>query len=307
MRAWLAAGLLVATALAGCSGGAEADAPAGERPALASGRGAIAGLLVDDRYRPLHLTDEPAGPYDVPGFILVVETGEQVATDVDGVFTVLGLEPGTYTLTPAVERHEGVPQKVDVVEGQYAEVDLLVRRVADPGKDTIVVRDDTVLITCSIQTLDGHFTVGRACHGDLSGEEGTNWLDYNYTEHGHVAAIVVEAKLTKPRDFEIWLTMQTNLINGPELYGKVYGYDTDSIRVAALNGTEVGRFGGSPLDTMDLRVWANVNGPGTQEADSASGLPVGADFTFVEEVRVVVSAFLEEPSQAELESYALLS
>lgn len=304
----------LAAALAGCAGGADGAADAGGalgadgRPELAAGLGAIAGLLVDDRYRPLHLTDEPKGEYDVPGSILVVETGGQVATAADGTFTVVDLAPGTYTLKPSVERHEGAPRKVDVAAGQYAEVDLVVRRILDPGKDVVVIQDDTLLITCSIQVLDGHFTVGRTCHGDVSGEEGTGWVDYNYTEFGSVAAVVVEARVDQPRDFEIWLTKKTNLVDGAALYGKVYGYDATSIRVAARNGTEeVGRFGGVPLDTMDLRVWANVNGPGTQEADQLTGLPVGADFTFVVEVRIVVSAFLDPPDDATLASYAVLA
>jgi hypothetical protein len=305
MKAALVALLAAAAALAGCAGGeAPAEVAAADRPELAVGRGAIAGLLVDDRYRPLHLTDQPAGEYDVPGFILVVETGEQLATDAEGLFSVLDLAPGSYTLRPAVERHEGAPQRVEVLAGQYAEVDLLVRRVMDAGRDTVIVHDDTLLITCSVQVLDGHFTVGRLCHGDVSGEEGTNWVDYNYTEFGPIAAVVVEARSTKPMDFEVWLTRKTNLVDSPALYGKVYGYDSDYIRVAAANGTEVGRFGGSMLDAMDLRVWTNVNGPGTQEADQASGLPVGADFTFVAEVRIVVSAFLEMPE--DLDTYALL-
>lgn len=305
---WVALAIL-ATLLSGCNGpeGTAAAPPdPSDRPELAVGKGAIAGLLVDDRYRPLRLTATPEGEYDAAGFILVVETGQQVLSDAEGVFTVVDLEPGSYTLRPSVERHEGSAQVVDVVAGEYAEADVLVRRILDPGKDVVIIQDDTILITCSIQVLDGHFTVGRLCHGDLGGEEGTNWIDYNYTEFGSVAAVVVEARSTRVMDFEIWLTRQTNLIDGAALYGKVYGYDTDAIRVAALNGTEVGRFGGALLDTMDLRVWANVNGPGTQEADTLSGLPVGADFTFVAEVRIVVSAFLGEPDAATLESYSVL-
>jgi hypothetical protein len=115
---------------------------------------------------------------------------------------------------------------------------------------------------------------------------------------------VVEVLLSRTVDFEMWMTKQTNLINGPELYGKIYAYDSDYLRHQALDGNETGRFGGSPVDTMDLRVWVNINGPGTQEADELTGLPVGADFTFVIEARVIVSAFLEVP--ADLDTYAVL-
>ena len=83
LLALLAAG----ATLAGCSQPG-ADAAADGPPALAAGKGAIAGLLVDDRYRPLHLTDAPQADYEAEGFILVVETGATVTSDVTGEFTV---------------------------------------------------------------------------------------------------------------------------------------------------------------------------------------------------------------------------
>jgi hypothetical protein len=301
-----AAPALVAGCAAPAAGDADADgAGPAKQPPLQAGKGAIQGLLVDDRYRPLHLTDEPQGEYDAAGFILVVETGESVRSDADGVFQVLDLELGTVTLKPSVEGHEGAPLRVDVTAGEYAEVDVLVRRLLTPGKDTIVIHDDTILISCSVQTLDGHFTVGKLCHGDLSANDDTNFIDYNYTAFGAISAVVVEVQLSRTVDFEMWMTKQTNLINGPELYGKIYAYDSSYLRHQALDGNETGRFGGSPVDTMDLRVWVNVNGPGTQEADELTGLPVGADFTFVIEARVVVSAFIEAP--ADLDTYAVLA
>jgi hypothetical protein len=294
--------VVAAATLAGCTEPAAGDSDA---PVLEAGRGAIAGLLVDDRYRPLRLTDMPAGEFEARGFILVVETGRQLQTASDGTFTVLDLEPGTYTLRPSVQGHEGSPTKVDVAAGLFTEVDLLVRRLISPAADSVVVHDDTVLITCSVQVLDGHFTIGRLCHGDLSGEPGTNWVDYNYTGLPPIVAIVVEAQPARTVDFEVWLTKQTNLIGSEELYGKHYGYDSSYLRIAALDGTETGRYGGAMLNTSDLRAWVNVNGPGTQEADALTGLPIGADFTFVLEVRLVVSAFFSVPP--DFDTYAILA
>lgn len=298
-----------AMALAGCAGAAEPEAEAlgvggDASPALAAGKGALLGLLVDDAFRPLRLTDTPSGPYERTGFILVQETGATLQTDASGQFIVLDLEPGAYTLRPSVEGHEGSPQLVQVEAGEYAEVDLLVRRVINPGKDTVLVQDDTVLITCSAQVLDAHFTVGRLCHGDLSTDGGTSYVDYNYTAYDNLTALVVEVEFSKVGDYEFWLCVQEDLIQEEgTLYRKVFGFGTDYIRFSALNGAD-GDDWASPLNMSNLRVWVNVNGLGSEQTHDVLGFPVGADFTFVVKARVVVSAFLEVP--ADLDTYAVL-
>ncbi|HUR25849.1 MAG TPA: carboxypeptidase-like regulatory domain-containing protein [Candidatus Thermoplasmatota archaeon] len=305
-RALWAVLLAAASALtAGCAGGDPDDAPSSAQVELAAGTGAIQGLLVDDRYRPLHLTDQPKGEFQAAGFILVVETGATVTSDADGVFQVLDLEPGTYTLKPAVDGHEGAPSKVDVAAGEYTEVDLLVRRLVTPGKDTVIIHDDTVLVTCQVQFLDAHFTTGRLCHGDLTSDGESTWVDYNYTAYDNVSAVVVEVRFSAVGDYEVWLTQKTNVVNPENLYAKEVVYQTDAFRYATVNGSEEGRFGGAPVDLQDLRVWVNVNGVATKETDDAIGVPAGVGFQFVVKARLVVSAFLEVPP--DLDTYAVLS
>jgi len=307
VRVLLAAVVLAAAVTgAGCASHAAAPAAVGGTTApLAEGKGAIAGLLVDDRYRPLHLTDTPQGEYDAKGFVLVVETGATVRSGTDGTFTVADLAPGLYTLKPSVDAHEGSPLKVDVVAGKYAEADLMVRRLFTPAKDAVSVHDDTILITCQAQALDGHFTVGTTCYGDLSPSGSQNWVDYNYTGFGTPKAVVVEAKFSQKGDYEVWLTQKTNLVTSGTLYAKEFAYGSDYFRYATVNGSTDGRFSSAPVDTMNLRVWANVDYTGTQQADQATGIPVSAGFTFVVKVRLVVSAFLEVPTN--LDTYQLLA
>lgn len=294
--------LAACAALAGCADGDAkgADGSAG----LAAGKGAIAGLLVDDRYRPIHLTETPTAEFQASGFILVVETGQTVTSDADGEFTVTDLQPGSFTLKPSVDGHEGAPVQVDVAAGEYTEVDVLVRRLVTPARDTVVVHDDTVLVTCSMQVTNGHLSFGTVCHGDMAGGSESNFVDYNYTDVGDMAALVVEIEFSRVGDYEFWLSRQLDVIQlEGDLYRKVFGFGSDYMRFSALNGTD-GEGWDAPLNLQDLRIWVNVNGPGSQQTHEATGLAIGADFTFVVEARLVVSAFLEAPD--DLDTYAVL-
>lgn len=298
---------LLAVVLAGCSSSEDGD-PAGavggdDTPDLATGKGAIAGLLVDDRYRPLRLTDTPQGEFDAKGFILLVETGATATSDASGEFQFLDLAPGLYTLKPAVSGHEGAPYKVQVDAGSFAEADLVVRRLIDPGKEFVIIDDDTVVDMCQFQFADGRYSPGAICTGDFSDEGNTNFVDYNYTGFPPVVAVVVEAKFDRVDDYELWFTRQENLIS--ELYSRPVAYDSDYYREQILPGG-MGRQGSIPFDPSDLRVWLFPAGPGQQEVDETTGIcGCGAGFTLIVQARFVVSAFLEMP--ADLDNYAVLA
>jgi hypothetical protein len=81
--------------LAGCAGdGQVVDYENLDNNELAEGKGAIAGVLFDDRYRPIHLVPEgeAVSEFQADLFILVQETGPQVLTNENGDFAVL--DPG---------------------------------------------------------------------------------------------------------------------------------------------------------------------------------------------------------------------
>lgn len=146
MRALPAAVVLcVALAtLAGCTGGGEpAPAPLSpaERPTLEQGRGAIAGLLVDDRYRPI-----PEAK------VTLFPLGAQAETDTLGQFLFLDLDPGAYQLQVDAPGHEAAPQPVDVEKGVYTEVEVEARRTFSDLSD-IITEQYSVFVPCAVSAV----------------------------------------------------------------------------------------------------------------------------------------------------------
>src|SRR5689334_19437204 len=91
------AGLMVfVAALSGCAKSAEIQTQAdAERPDLAAGKGAISGLVIDDRYRP------------VPDALVVLTPGGLTTTsDTAGQFSFSDLTPGPYLLQVQAADHE---------------------------------------------------------------------------------------------------------------------------------------------------------------------------------------------------------
>jgi hypothetical protein len=166
--------LLSAVALAGCSGDGGPGTPDVVDPDdfdLRAGTGAIAGLLVDDRFRPIQLTNEVASTeFQARGFVLLQETGEQVLTTVNGEFSFVDLDPGTYTLRVTASGHEATPQKVTVRAGEFAETSVVARRIASIGS-TIVTQEFSIFIPCATYAVSD-------CTLDFSGDSGrfsTGW------------------------------------------------------------------------------------------------------------------------------------
>lgn len=304
--------ILLVPALAGCSDDAAPtpdDLEPQDRPALAAGKGAIAGLLVDDRFRPLQLTDAPQSEFQFRGFILVQQTGRQVQTDANGVFRLLDLEPGTYTLRPAVDGHEGTPVNVVVVAGQYAEANLLVRRIVSLSPDTIITMDQTVMRSCNFQFLDGRYTAGGACFGDLSSDGASGWGDFNLSMYPDVTGVVFEYKFNQVADWEMWVTPPNNLVS--DMYERLSLFDVDYGRhslVTGGNGTS--KWADLPFDPTHFYVWPNKAELGHEETYNMApppfdGLGMGLGFTFQYTTRIVMHAFLGE--NAAFDTYAILA
>lgn len=184
MRTLLAAALMVSLALAGCasdSGPQETQAIQGkvdeEEFVLEVGKGAISGLLVDDRFRPIELTDDPQTEFQTSGFILLQELGLRSQTDANGQFTFVDIEPGTYTIRVTADGHEAIPQKIRVEEGVFNEIDLLARRIVSEG-NFIVTEEYSFFAPCAASVIAT--TVIFGCF-DASGDNYRPGPQLNYS------------------------------------------------------------------------------------------------------------------------------
>jgi hypothetical protein len=191
MKTSLLAAMLVAVALAGCAEAPPGDAsPPGPGTApLQAGMGAITGLLVDDRFRPIHLVADPQGEFQTTGFVLLQETGAQAVTNENGEFTFVNLEPGQYTLRVTAAGHEAIPQRVTVAAGQFAEESVIARRVASVG-GTILTQEFAVFIPCAAYAIFD-------CTGDLSGDSFRGSFNHRFSDISGLTYMVTEALMNQ--------------------------------------------------------------------------------------------------------------
>lgn len=169
--------LLCASLLAGCSGGGEETT--GPTDPLPPDKGAVTGLLIDDRYRP------------VPNALLLLTPAAlTVTSDALGQFQFVGLTPGPYLLKATAADHEAAPVNIDVQAGQYTEVEVMARRTfSDTG--AIVTTEYSVFIPCSVSVPIQ--TTSVDCTGDTSGDTGRFGFDADYRKYrSNVTYLVTE-------------------------------------------------------------------------------------------------------------------
>lgn len=142
--------------LAGCAKSSDVQEIVEDRPDVAADKGAIAGLLIDDRYRP------------IPDALVVLTPGGlTTTTDSAGQFDFRDLEAGVYVIQVAAEGHEAAPKNVDVVLGQYTEAEVEARRIFSEGGG-IITTQYSAFVACAINFVAQGFTIN--CLGDLSGD-----------------------------------------------------------------------------------------------------------------------------------------
>lgn len=195
MKAILLVGLMASLALAGCSGGDDGGTPTTTGGAttgpLKSGKGAISGLLINDVFRP------------VPGgLVLIQDLGLTATSDSSGQFSFIDIEPGAYLLRVQAEGHESAPQTVDVKEGEYAEVELMARRVFSEG-GRIITTEYSVFIPCAIDYVANGNVID--CTFDQSGDSFRAAFTSNYTGYANATYLVTEMKANNDDRYEVQL------------------------------------------------------------------------------------------------------
>jgi len=185
-RWWVATWLVLALLGAGCA--QPAKSTVGHDPnALAAGKGAIAGLLIDDVYRPI------AG-----GLVFVEAAGLTATTDAEGQFTFSDLGPGSYTLIANAAGHEAAPLAVDVRAGAYADAEIEARRLFS-ANGTVLTTQTMEFVPCQAATPIGPLSAD--CIADLSGDASpSGGLMFRGTGD---EAFVVEAKTSQPADYQL--------------------------------------------------------------------------------------------------------
>ncbi len=181
------AALFVALSLAGCADAPEPVAEVDSIPLeLEVGKGAIAGLLVDDRFRPLE-----------GGRVLLQELALTLETDANGQFTFVDLEPQSYTLRVTLAGHEAAPVRVQVEEGLFAEASLVARRIAN--LDGVIITEElAAFVSCNANAPVIAVYCGAAVMPDLSGDTQRWQLDVDYQQHGDAVSYwVIEMRTDK--------------------------------------------------------------------------------------------------------------
>ena len=235
MRAVVVCACLVAVALAGCAdeaGSEGAGAIDRETFEFALGQGAIAGLLVDDRFRPIELTDDPQTEFQTTGFVLLQETGQQVQTTENGEFNFVDLEPGTYTVRVTLDGHEATPQRVSVSAGEFTELSVVARRIA--GEQGIAIAQEyTGFIACSV------FFIAQGtvfdCTFDGSGDTDRASYDTDWTHFGDDAThLVTEARFNHVSTYAVQVRAFPE--TGRENYAGATPKDVDYVRIHLEHG-----------------------------------------------------------------------
>lgn len=227
--------LLAAAALAGCSGDDEPSQTQQTTQVLASGKGGIAALVLDDRYRP------------VPGAdVVVFPLGLQAAADQTGQVVFNDLEPGAYQLRVQAENHEAAPTPVDVEEGEYTEVELEARRTfSEDGR--IVTTEYSVFVPCAHSDVQS--TTVRDCTLDQSGDSYRPGFTSDYLAYGSNATwLVTEMRSNHKASpsqgaYKVVVREEGN----GDYWGSKFIVDTDYLKITipygniSLDDTEAGR------------------------------------------------------------------
>ncbi|MFO1535699.1 MAG: carboxypeptidase-like regulatory domain-containing protein [Thermoplasmatota archaeon] len=200
------AALVLATSLAGCGGKVASTGAGGggELPPLGPDKGAIAGLVIDDVYRP------------VPDALVLIEKAGLTATsDGEGQFAFTGLEPGAYILKVQAEGHAAAPKTVQVVAGQYADAEVQADRLFNGGS-RIVTKEFSAFIPCAADFVAN--SVVANCLVDLSGDSYRAGFTSNVTGLTNITYMVNEVLFNQEGNWVLQVREDDDSSAGGERY-----------------------------------------------------------------------------------------
>ncbi len=197
--------MFAALTLAGCGAKSSAPAASAARPALPADRGAVKGIVIDDRYRP------------VPeATVLLTPVGLTSTTDAEGLFAFTDLAPGAYVVLVQAKDHEAAPKNVDVQAGQYTEVEAEARRIfSDAG--AVITTQFSAFIPCAANFVANGVIFN--CVLDLSGDSfrgGFTTKAFNKTLNWTV--MVSEVLVNQPNSYEFQVREDDGSSGGGERY-----------------------------------------------------------------------------------------
>ncbi len=287
--------------LAGCTETPNEEAPVDftdpDEVHLAAGKGAIAGLVLDDRFRPV-----------ADASILLLPVGLQAVTTINGEFTFIDLEPGEYTVRATAEQHEAKSEKATVVAGEFAETTVLARRVVDEGS-FVITQEYAAFIPCAFQIMVE--TVVGDCTLDQSGDSSRIRYHTDLTAFGNnLTHVVTEMLASHVGGYGLQIMWgDVDLSANYGYYAVIDAYDTNYAKIVlSMNESreDTVEFGGIGL-AMDP--WLNdrpfhttvfLYGEGSEELRGVApgmypftgiGVDMGVKSQFM------VSAFVGEPDE----------
>jgi hypothetical protein len=296
-KALLLAAPFLLLALAGCSGGGgggDGSTTTGTTGPIKAGKGAIAGLLVDDRFRP------------IPDGDVLLSNGLTAKADANGEFVFQDLDPGQYTARVQAAGHEAAPTIVNVAEGVYNELEIIARRVLNEGS-RIITTEYSAFVSCNVNAV----VIGLPydCTADMSGDTDRAAFYSNYTSTQNVTYMVTEMKANRVGNYEVRIR-PTDHDQGPDgNYAVMEIVDSDYMKIVNQYGVAAE---GEYALTGNNAPWNNTDEFLTILYVDSIGKDAGGTGTFGVGVdvgiraRFIQSVFVGEP-EVDIESYAVLA
>ncbi len=258
---FLLTALMLSVAFAGCTDGDGGQDPNSGDPtdpnALQLGKGGVKGLLVDDRYRPIHIVeDEARSEYQTTGFILIQETAEEIITNENGEFTITNLAPGTYTLRVQADGYDAKSVQVLVEAGTFSEITIEARRIVSQG-GVVLSQENSMYIPCGYDYVanGGIFP----CDLDFSLDGYGAAFSSDYSSYGEeVSFMITEMLANQERGWEIQVRHSDEDIELELDYFAAELNDGDYVRIQLERGVQSEEHQDNPGYDYRYGSWDNL-------------------------------------------------